>query len=45
MNKIQPITTLRDTAKIEKELKGSSEPIILTKNGYPRFGRSFTRTI
>jgi NAD+ synthase (glutamine-hydrolysing) len=35
MNKIQPITTLRDTAKIEKELKGSSEPIILTKNGYP----------
>jgi NAD+ synthase (glutamine-hydrolysing) len=35
MNKIQPITTLRDTAKIEKELKGSSEPIVLTKNGYP----------
>lgn len=35
MNKIQPITTLRDTAKIEKQLKGSSEPIILTKNGYP----------
>src|SRR5574344_2634763 len=35
MNKIQPITTLRDTAEIEKELKNSKEPIILTKNGYP----------
>jgi|LAHS01.1.fsa_nt_gb NAD+ synthase (glutamine-hydrolysing) len=35
MNKIQPITTLRDTAEIEKELKGSKDPIILTKNGYP----------
>lgn len=35
MNKIQPITTLRDTAKIEKQLKESPEPIVLTKNGYP----------
>jgi hypothetical protein len=35
MNKIQPITTLRDTAKIEKELQGSEDPLILTKNGYP----------
>jgi len=35
MNKIQPITTLRDTAKIEKELQGSDDPLILTKNGYP----------
>jgi NAD+ synthase (glutamine-hydrolysing) len=35
MNKIQPITTLRDTAKIEKQLKEFPEPIILTKNGYP----------
>jgi NAD+ synthase (glutamine-hydrolysing) len=37
MNKIQPITTLRDTTKIEKELKGGNSPIILTKNGYPDF--------
>lgn len=34
MKNIQPITSLRNTAKIEKELAGSDEPLILTKNGY-----------
>jgi NAD+ synthase (glutamine-hydrolysing) len=37
MEKTRPITALRDTEKIEKELKGSSEPLIITKNGYADF--------
>lgn len=33
-NKIQPITALRDTAKLEKDLKDNHGTIYITKNGY-----------
>jgi NAD+ synthase (glutamine-hydrolysing) len=34
MKNIQPITTLRNTGKLEKELKRKAGPIFITKNGY-----------
>ncbi len=37
MNKIQPITTLRDTEKLEKELEANKGEIFITKNGYGDF--------
>ena len=34
MSKIQPITSLRDTAKLEKDLKENDGVLHITKNGY-----------
>jgi len=35
--KILPITTLRDTAKIDEQINQSGDPIFITKNGYGDF--------
>lgn len=37
MINIQPITLLRDTDKLEKDLKKKKTPIFITKNGYTSF--------
>lgn len=37
MSKIQPITTLRDTNKLEKDLKEGDGVLHITKNGYSDF--------
>ena len=38
MNKrIQPITALRDTAKLEKDLEENNGLLYITKNGYSSF--------
>ena len=37
MSKIQPITTLRDTAKLEQDLKENDGILHITKNGYCDF--------
>jgi PHD/YefM family antitoxin component YafN of YafNO toxin-antitoxin module len=34
MKNIQPITALRDTAKLEKDVKSNLGPLFITKNGY-----------
>ena len=35
--KIQPITALRDTAKLEKDLEENNGLLYITKNGYSSF--------
>ena len=35
--KIQPITALRDTAKLEKDLEDNNGLLYITKNGYSSF--------
>lgn len=37
MSKIQPITTLRDTAKLERDLEENDGVLHITKNGYSDF--------